>query len=308
MKKGMTLVEILVSLLILSFILAAIYTILNLQMVRSIQVQKTAILQTDAQVALTLLKWDLGAAGLGYPMQDDAVQSQDNVGANGSDAITLRAVGLGFESANIKWSWLLERSSTDVLKLRKHDNDELNFVPGEWLVVLDVNRKIMNPPGDIQVLGTASFVFIDQWGDSIPGQLVTVDNPVGAIAGLVVICKYDPIYTPGITLSLNANNQLIRGNDVLLENVEDLQFAYGIDSNGDGVIESWFNNVPQFATAGKKWAIRYSMVVTSRTMGGYEYPLNTINLENNPYALSTTDRMRKRAILTGIIAPANLQP
>ncbi|MGB3478213.1 MAG: prepilin-type N-terminal cleavage/methylation domain-containing protein [bacterium] len=308
MKKGMTLVEILVSLTMLAFILAAIFTILNLQTVRSVQVQKTTILQTDAQVALTLLKWDLGAAGLGYPMQDDAVQSQDNVGANGSDAITMRAVGLGFESANIKWSWLLERSSTDALKLRKYDKDELNFVPGEWLVVLDVNRKIMNPPGNIQVLDTASFVFIDQWGDSIPGQLVTVDLPVGAIAGLVVICKYGSIYTPGITLSLNANNQLIRGNDVLLENVEDLQFAYGIDSDGDGVIESWFNNVPQFATAGQKWAIRYSMVVTSRTMGGYEYPLNTINLENNPYALSTTDRMRKRAILTGIIAPANLQP
>lgn len=308
MKKGMTLVEILVSLLILSFILAAIFTILNLQTVRSIQVQKTAILQTDAQVALTLLKWDLGAAGLGYPMQDDAVQSQDNVGANGSDAITMRAVGLGFESANIKWSWLLAKSSTDILQVRRHADNDMNFAIGEILVVLDVNRKIMNPPGDLVVEGTANFVFIDQWGNSIPGLLVDVDNPVGAIAGLVVIRKYGSIYNPGITLSLNANNQLMRSNDVLLENVEDLQFAYGIDSDGDGVIESWFNNVPQFATAGQKWAIRYSMVVTSRTMGGYEYPLNTINLENNPYALSTTDRMRKRAILTGIIAPANLQP
>ena len=97
MKKGMTLVEVLVSLLILSFILAAIFTILNLQTIRSIQVQKTSILQTDAQVALTLMKWDLAAAGLAYPKQDDAVQSQNNVGPNGSDAISIRAVGLGFE-------------------------------------------------------------------------------------------------------------------------------------------------------------------------------------------------------------------
>lgn len=308
MKKGMTLVEILVSLLILSFILAAIFTILNLQTVRSIQVQKTAILQTDAQVALTLLKWDLAATGLAYPKQDDAVQSLPGTGFNNSDAINLRAVGLGFESANIKWSWLLAKSSTDIMQVRRHADADMNFAVGETLVVLDANRKIMNPPGDVVVEGTANFVFVDQWGNAIPGLLVDVDNPVGAIAGLVVIRKYDAIYNPGVTISLNANGQLMRGNDVLLENVEDLQFAYGIDSDGDGVIDSWSPNVPTFATQGRKWAIRYSMVVASRTMGGYEYPIDPINIEDNSYALTTSQKMRKRAILTGIIAPPNLQP
>lgn len=308
MKKGMTLVEILVSLLILSFILAAIFTILNLQTIKSIQVQKTAILQTDAQVALTLLKWDLGAAGLAYPKQDDAVQSFPGTGFNNSDAINLRAVGLGFESAKIKWSWLLAKSNTDIIQVRRHADADMNFEIGEILVVLDVNREIMNPPGDIVVEGTVNFVFVDQWGNLIPGLLVDVDNPVGAIAGLVVIRKYAAIYDPGVMISLNANGQLMRGSDVLLENVEDLQFAYGIDSDGDGVIESWFNNVPQFATAGQKWAIRYSMVVTSRPMGGYEYAIDPINIEDNSYALNTLQKKRKRAILTGIIAPPNLQP
>lgn len=308
MKKGMTLVEILVSLLILSFILAAIFTILNLQTVRSIQVQKTAILQTDAQVALTLLKWDLGAVGLAYPKQDDAVQSLPGAGFNNSDVITLRAVGLGFESAKIKWSWLLAQCNSTQIQVRKHADDDMNFAPGELLVVLDANRQIMNPPGDFAVTDTASFVFIDQWGNTIPGLLVDVTNSVGAIAGLVVIRKIDAIYNPGVTISLNANGQLMRGNDVLLENVEDLQFAYGIDSDGDDVIDSWSPNVPTFATQGRKWAIRYSMVVASRPMGNYEYPIDPINIEDNSYALTTSQKMRKRAILTGIIAPPNLQP
>ncbi len=308
MKKGMTLVEILVSLLILSFILAAIFTILNLQTVRSIQVQKTAILQTDAQVALTLLKWDLGAAGLAYPKQDDAVQSLPGAGFNNSDAISLRAVGLGFESANIKWSWLLAQSSSAQIQVRRHLDPDMNFAPGESLVVLDANRQIMNPPGDFVVTDTASFVFIDQWGNTIPGLLVDVNNPVGAIAGLVVIRKYEAFYNPGVTISLNANGQLIRGNDILLENVEDLQFAYGIDSDGDDVIDSWSPNVPTFATQGRKWAIRYSLVVASRPMGNYEYPIDPINIEDNSYALNASQKMRKRAILTGIIAPPNLQP
>ena len=308
MKKGMTLVEVLVSLLILSFILAAIFTILNLQTIRSVQVQKTSILQTDAQVALTLMKWDLAAAGLAYPKQDDAVQSQNNVGVNGSDAISVRAVGLGFESANVKWSWLLEQSSTDVLKVKRHVDSFYNFIPGESLVVLDANRQILNPPGDIVVVDTQAFVFVDQWGNNIPGVLVTVDQTVNAIAGLVVIRKYDSFYTPGVTIGLNANNQLMRGNDVLLENVEDLQFAYGIDSDGDDVIDAWSPNVPAFATQGGKWAIRYSMVVTSRPMGDYQYPIDSISIEDNSYGLTTAQQMRKRAILSGIIAPPNLQP
>jgi prepilin-type N-terminal cleavage/methylation domain-containing protein len=308
MKKGMTLVEVLVSLVILSFILAAIFTILNLQTVRSIQVQKTAILQTDAQVALTLLKWDLGAAGLAYPKQDDAVQSLNNVGMNGSDAISLRAVGLGFESGNVKWSWLLERAGSDVIKIRRHADSFYNFVPGESLIVLDADRKIMDPPGDIVVVDTQAFTFIDQWGNSIPGMLVTVDKPVGAIAGLVVIRKYSSFYTPGITISLNANNQLMRGNDVLLENVEDLQFAYGIDTDGDEVIDTWSPNIPTFATQGGKWAIRYTMVVASRPIGDYQYPIDSIIIEDNSYALSTSQRMRKRAVLSGIVSPPNLQP
>jgi prepilin-type N-terminal cleavage/methylation domain-containing protein len=308
MKKGMTLVEVLISLLLLSFILAAIFTILNLQTVRSIQVQKTAILQTDAQVALTLMKWDMAAAGLAYPKQDDAVQSLNNVGMNGSDAISLRAVGLGFESANIKWSWLLERSSSLVLKVRAHADSFYNFGPGESLVVLDANRKIMDPPGDIVVADTTYFTFIDQWGNSVPGMLVTVDKPVGAIAGLVVIRKYSSFYTPGITISLNANSQLMRGNDVLLENVEDLQFAYGIDSDGDEVIDTWSPNIPAFTTQGGKWAIRYTMVIASRPIGDYQYPIDSINVEDNSYALTTSQKMRKRAVLSGIISPPNLQP
>jgi prepilin-type N-terminal cleavage/methylation domain-containing protein len=308
MKKGMTLVEIMVSLLILSFILAVIFTILNMQTVRSIQVQKTSILQTDAQVALTLLKWDLASSGLAYPKQNDAVQSFDNSGTNGSDAISLKAVGLGFESAGVKWSWLLENANSTTLNVFRHDDTLLNFEVGEELIVLDANRKPMDPPGNVTVASVDTFTFIDQWGQSIPGQVVGVDLPVNAIAGLVVIRKYDAIYNPGVTIALNANNQLMRGGDILLENVEDLQFAYGIDSDDDNVVDLWSNSVPDFATQGRKWLIRYTMVVASRTMGGYEYPADSVSIENNNYVLSNTQKMRKRAILSGIIGPPNLQP
>ncbi len=42
---------------------------------------------------------------------------------------------------------------------------------------------------------------------------------------------------------LRRNNFENNGNQPVLENVEDLQFQYGLDTNGDGYIDRWVNNV-----------------------------------------------------------------
>jgi hypothetical protein len=43
-------------------------------------------------------------------------------------------------------------------------------------------------------------------------------------------------------------------------------------------------------------------------MGGYTYPDDQIAIEDNVYTLTSTQKKQKRAILTGVIAPQNLQP
>jgi len=309
MKKGMTLVEVLVSLVILAFVLGAIYTILNLQTARSVQVQETTILQTDAQVALSLLKWDLATAGLAYPKIDNAVQSS-NGGAGSTDAITLRGVGLGFESGQCKWSWLMEGATNSNVVLTRGFKDEdtvLHFSVGDTVVFIDRLREIIDPPGAVVVQATAVDSFIDHFGNVFSAQRLTLSSPVNASVGRVVIGFVPPIYDPGMTLSIT-NWQLMRGNDVMLDNVEDLQFAYGIDNDNDNIIDTWTDDIPQFATQGRKWAIRYTMVVTSQGIGGYTYPDNQITIEDHTYALTPAQKRQKRAILSGIIAPQNLQP
>lgn len=305
-KKGMTLIEILVSLVILTFTLGAIFTILNLQTVKSTQVQKTSILQTDAQVALTLLKWDFASAGLAFPKVDSAVISL-NGGLAGTDAISLKAVGLGFESGRIKWSWLLEEANSTIIKVRSWADTLLNFEAGDTIVVLEVNRTTLKPPGDCVISSVDTFTFYDNWGNPVTASRLTLDKPVAAIAGLVVIGKHSKIYSPGITISVS-NKKLVRGSDTLLDNVEELQFSYGIDNDGDGVIETWTDNIPQFATLERKWGIRYTLVVTSRPMGGYTYPRDSIYIEDHVYVLTAADKRMKRAIFTGVISPPNLQP
>lgn len=302
--RGMTLVEILVSLVMLSIILLAVYSILNLQVVRSIQVQRTSVMQTDAQVVLSLFKWDLSAIGLGFPKEDEAI-----VVHNGNpDSLTLRAVGLGFESNQTKWTWLLDKTNTTVIVVRRYSDPDFNFVSGDRLVILDANRKILNPPGPVDVDAVSDFTFYDMWGNAIPACSITVNNSVGAIAGLPVIGYVDAIYNPGITIKL-IGDKLVRGNDTLLDNVENLQFAYGMDMDGDDIIETWSNTMPgSFEVPARKWAIRYTMVVTSRPMGGYFYPMNSYMIEDQNIMLTDAQRMRKRTFLNGIVSPMNLQP
>ncbi|UCG92350.1 MAG: prepilin-type N-terminal cleavage/methylation domain-containing protein [candidate division WOR-3 bacterium] len=304
-KSGITLVELLVSLVILMFVLSAIYTLLNLQTSKATQVDKTATLQTDAQVALTLLKWDLLMAGLGYPKNITAVQS-DNGGAFATDAIDMRAVALGFESGRVKWSWLLEKADlSNTIKVRRCPDSLHTFQVNDTIVILGTQREVLQP-GNLVIADIDTLTFFDVYGTPVPALALTLDKAVSAIAGLVVI-GYVPSIYGGVNIGV-ANNKLVRGGDTLLENVEDIQFAYGIDNDGDGVIESYFDDIPNFASAGRKWVIRYTMVVTSRPIGGYTYPSDTIAIEDHSYTLNAIQKRQQRVILSGIIAPQNLQP
>jgi hypothetical protein len=258
-NKGITLVELLVSLVILTFFLSAIYTLLNLQQNKATQIDKSATLHSDAQVALTLLKWDLLMAGLAYPKANDVVQSC-NGGVNSSDAVDLRAVALGFESGKVKWSWLLEKADlSNVIKIQRCVDSLHSFQLNDTIVILGTNREILTP-GQLIITDIDTFTFTDPYENSIPGLLLTINKAVSAIAGLVVIGYVPSIYT-GVTIGLD-NNKLIRGNDTLLENVEDIQFAYGVDVDGNGVIDTYYDDAPYFATSGRKWVIRYTLVVT----------------------------------------------
>lgn len=307
MKKGMTLVEMLVALIILVFVLGAIYTILNMQTVRATQVEKTSVLQTDAQVALSLLKWDLAMAGIAFPKSDNAVQSS-NGGANACDGITVHGAMLGFESGRMQWSWLIDAvSNSQTILVRAWEDTLFNFRVGDTVVVIDRDRNIMYPPGYAVVQGTAPDTFVDPHGNPFPGQSLTLDKHVSAIAGLVVIGVDQLAYNTGIALNL-AGNQLMRGNEIMLDNVEDIQFAYGIDNDNDNIIETWTDDCPAFATANRRWAIRYTMVLTSDIVRGYTYPDDTVGVEDHNYTLTDEQKRRKRTILSGIISPPNLQP
>jgi hypothetical protein len=303
----MTMVELLVSLVILMVVLGAVYSILNLQQRKSSQVTRTTVLQTDAQVAFTLVKWDLLLAGLGYPFQNnDAVQLSNN----GRD-LTIRATGLGFEMNRTQWSYLLDDVSGTALPVRSWQDSLADFAVGDTIMIISEMR---NPVyRDLIVTNIDTFTYFDPvWNTSVSANRLQVDRPVSARGGLIVIRRNDATYNVGLTYSL-VGDTLMRGNEALLTGVEALQFRYGIDLNGDGIIDNWVdtNNPPFNTNYGAKWAVRFTIVIASEGMAGYTYPHDSVTVEQNPsysYPLTPDQKRRKRAILSSILYPPNLQP
>jgi type II secretory pathway pseudopilin PulG len=306
-SRGMTMVELLVSLVILMVVLGAVYSILNLQQTKSTQVTRTTVLQTDAQVAFTLVKWDLLLAGLGFPFaRQDAFQL-----SNSGGDVTLRATGLGFEMNRTQWSYLLDNVNGSVLSVRRWADSISYFAVGDTIMIMSEVRDPVHQ--DLIVTGVDTFTYFDPiWNLATDGHRLQVDRPLKARAGLMVFKRNADTYNTGLTYRL-AGDTLMRGNEALLTNVEAIQFRYGIDTDGDEVVDLWrdVNNPPFNPNYGAKWAVRFTMVITSEGMTGYEYPLDSVTIEEDPpysYPLSPADKRRKRAILSTIVYPPNLQP
>ncbi len=313
MKKGMTLVEILVSLTILMIILGAIFSILNLQQTKAVDVQSTTILQTEANVAMTLLRWDLFMAGYGIATENVSIISNDNATPTNSDNITLHGAGLAFTSKRANWSPILEAALTSSeIKIFRFTDADANLKVGDTISIVDQNKL----PLDSNLVIDASQVIWHVAGEeSVPGLKLTLDRTVNVGMGAIAIVVDHDSYYNGVTYTLN-NGNLMRGNEVFLEDVEDIQFAYGIDENNNGTFEpgEWWNNLtdnPNYTTRllyEHKSAIRSSFVITtSRFLSDYTYPFDSLVIENHIYYPTEIEKKKKREIVTAISWPRNLQ-
>jgi len=308
----MTLIEIMVSLVILMIVLGAIYSILTIQQQRATVVSETSVLQADAQVAYTLFKWDLMLSGLGHPKNNAVLTCFNNTGYLGSDGLNLRGVSFGFEMNQTRWGYLLEGAGGTQLIVSRFKDTTTWFHQSDHIVILSDSREILDPPGDVVVSSVDTFTYYDENGNPKPAQRLTIGTPAFTKNVQVVVTYNNPdIYNTGILYQV-VNGVLERGTEDLLDNVENIQFAYGLDTDEDTVIDTWTNIIPDSLLRptpyDRRWALRYTMVVTSRAIPNYTYPDANITLEDNTYALTQEMRRRKRTFFSGILYPQNLEP
>jgi prepilin-type N-terminal cleavage/methylation domain-containing protein len=311
MKRGMTLVEMLVALTILMIVLGAIYSVLNIQQTKSLNVQETSVLQTDAQVALTLLRWDLFMAGYGITRHATSIASANN--ANAADQITLRGVGLGFETDYTDWAPVIERvsASNEILVYRFNDSTPA-FEVGDTVIIVDQEKRLLDSNCVISQIDSIVHSVAEF---TLDGLKLRLNKAVSVDKGSLVFLPDRNTYSNGIDYTL-VNNTLMRGNQVFLENVEDLQFAYGVDLNDDGTFQDaeWFNelsSIPGYSPRmlyEHRTAVRSSFVMLSeRRLKDYTYPADACTLEDHIYALSELDKQHKRNFVSAITWPRNIQ-
>jgi Tfp pilus assembly protein PilW len=313
MKKGMTLVEVLVSLTILMILLGAIFSILNMQQTKTTNVKETTVLQTDANVALTLFRWDLFMAGYGIGPEDTSIVSGDGAGVNSSDIINLRGAGLAFESSDANWSPILEGGSNlSAIKVFRFNDPKTHFKVGDILIIVDQNKHVLEDSVSVVDTSWITYTSGNRTVDAIELQI----DPVISIGQGTIAFKANRVtYFSGVTYTLNAQQQLMRNNDVFLDNVEELQIAYGVDIDNNGTFEpgEWFNNLSSIVgytprtLFQHKTAIRTAFVVmTEHGLKDYTFT-GPITLENNTYTPTGLDARRKREIVSAITWPRNIQ-
>ncbi len=307
----MTLIELMVSLVILMIVLGAIYSILNTQQIKAINVQTTSVLQTDAQAALSILRWDIFMAGygLGY---NDIVFSPTNY-SNQRDSLGMRSMAFSFEASRANWTPILENViNSDRIKVFRHKETESNFKIGDRFAIISNKRNLMDSGLVVQNIDTISY----QAGeDTIPALELQLNRITNAGQGSIAII-YDPdILANGIGYYVNNQRQLMRGNEVFLENVEDIQFRYGVDENDNGIIDSltsyneWHNDLTNFSLND---LVRHMLVLrvtfvalTEKGLSDYRYPDATVTVEDHTYPLNDIQRRYKRVFVQTIVWPRN---
>jgi prepilin-type N-terminal cleavage/methylation domain-containing protein len=317
-RLGMTLIEVLVSLTLLTIVLGAVYSILNLQLSRSFNVQTTATLQSDAQVALSIFRWDIFMAGYGMARDTNSLISLDY--SNQPDNITLYAAGLAFESRSANWSPILENtmSSNRIIVFNFPDSAQ-NMKVGDRLILVGQDKKLLDSG---LVVGSVDSVDHYAGNDTIPALRLSLNRNVTVGQGAITFAANPTTYFNGVTYSINNTRQLLRGNDVFLDNVEDLQFSYGYDLNDNGAFETneWHNSLnaipgyrPQMLYD-HKFSVRATFVMRSDRKlrnytswaQGYNIDADNVQVENHQYSIQATKDYRREYVCT-ITWPRNIR-
>ncbi len=304
MKKGLTLIELLVSLTIFGIILAAIMSIYFYQQKRATYVQETSIMQTDAQVAFELIKRDIMHAGLGIPSNQWPLTGI-NGGTSLPDEITLYGVSFFTELENARWNPIISLSTGGVLICKNWGDTTRDIMLGDTIIILSQFKNLLYDSLVVINVGVA--------GDR---RMLTVNDPnVQVNAGGFAFRVTPDTYVNGVRYWLDVDNDiLMRNNLIFLENVEDFQIAYGFDSDGDSIIDTTTEYTHTLANINlsdiysRPFMIRVTILTrTGKGIAGFEYPFNTLTIEDRTLNITPLERNFQRIVLRGIVSPRNLR-
>ncbi len=212
-QKGMTLVEILVSLVVLLIVIGgagAAY----LKLLKGFKTQsKVSESYTENLAARELLRYDIEMAGYGLPYDltnlsspkyNEAVSNgavppdppdpasfndapnniprsfvfSDNQGQNSSDVLVIKSQAAGINKTSRKWSVLYYDSATSRWKIKKWNNTEQDFSNPDRFIILDTSRALQKTSTNWYFTFLAAY-YSDASALAIPGTTANLNLVYG---------------------------------------------------------------------------------------------------------------------------------
>ncbi len=295
-NSGFTLIELLIAILITALATAAVYSTFITQQRSFITQDEVAETQLSSKIAFDTIANDIRNAGFGYPADENpsingsagAITANNAAGPNNSDIITLIS---GFRQ--------IATLSADAVV----GQTQINISYSGGTGFNNGNRSFLSIDG-------IDFANVDNCTIS----LSTNECTAGVLPLDRGVNKPFPSGRPvylieDVTYQLSGTNlqRVAAGGppDTIANNIDDLQFAYGIDTNNDGAADS-YTNTPQ--PTDEIITVRVSLLARTANEdprlepSAKPYYSTGFNLEGN--ITPDTDRFRRR-VWTMEIAPRN---
>jgi prepilin-type N-terminal cleavage/methylation domain-containing protein len=214
-QKGFTLIELVIVLVLIGFVVIAIYSIFISQHKSYVVQDLVAEAQQNARAGLNRMVKDIRMAGYGVPDGTDFVINATN---GGVDSIEFRA--------NIGASTYLTAAITAAGDQDLSVNDSSDFVIGDTVNILDYKSHL---------IAAATISGISANKLTVTG-LAFEAGFSGSISGNLVHTAFSTITYAINDMVLNRNTG--GGAQPLAENIEDLQLVYAYDSDGDRILDA----------------------------------------------------------------------
>ncbi len=311
-QRGMTMVEMLVAITVLGLLSGAIAAVMVAQIRTSMSQTSQSTVQSDVNLALTMMRWDMAHTGFAQPAKEDLV-IQSTAPAGLGDNITLAGAIAGAE--HNRWSIVLDSTgvaANQILVRRWTGPDTVRNIK--------VNDTIFAISSLKQRIATTTVITVDD--DDVPvadsQSLLTLADDVGMLPGSVIYQTgaFGSVAVAGTAVyTYNpATRQLLRNGLPLLDNVEQFQVRYFFDQDEDGVIDTTaeFQDVFGAQVDPVRWnftplLIGITIVTSPPAIESKQVDFrNTVDIWDSSYPLDPMMQRRYRNIHTMLVRPRNI--
>jgi len=304
-SHGFTITELMVAIVISAIAMAAVYSTFIVQQRSFIVQDQVAETEVSSKIGFDMLVNDIREAGFGYPDDEnpvngfpEAINVTDSGINNGPDTLTLvggfrqiatlrNATTIGSNQITINYIGSTQFNSTNA-PLSNRSN--LSIEGLTFATITNCTIVVGN-------CSEAAAITLDRdMNNSIPADrpvYLVEDVTYQIVTATGSNCGNAPAGTTCLTKTVAGGGT---GNvDTIANNIDDLQFAYGVDTNDDGLIDT-YKNIP--LSTDKVINIRTSVLARTanedQTLAPSTKPYfaTGITLENNNTA--DTDRRRRR--------------